>query len=656
MKKRERKILLIGLLVMFSLFLIPQICATDIQLSKAEYYPGETIQADIFGPFSGGIAANKVLLCRGNEVNPIAVSSDLVQLQDKYLFYAITSSSLSAGDYSLKIKSTTTSSCLSGIVFSKSLKIIPATDQPYIQVNPGFVKSLNNNNEILIKTRGFAGVQNVNLNFLATSETKSFTLVDGTEKNSYLSTNGLYGNIVSSITINDYTVPVYLSLPPAPENQTQNQTLNQTTEEEIIIKDELKFSPESMNLVALNNTSYEVNFSIVNKGNKTIQNLVLSSNSSEITLDRESISEISSYNSTLISMNFKLTQPLSFSINLAYKTQSIYLPILINITQHQSEVDVETNFIAITPEHFDEDINFSQKYKFNFTIINKANKTLEDIEISCENEKIKLGTTSISSIKTGKNTTIYFEVNTNETIESQIEISYNNETIVLPVNFREYKEEEYILSDNLIFYPEEMSGTFLLDKEYSIILANIGEKDIEDITLSCEDKNIEFTPTKVDLLKSYKKIYVNVTINSEEDVNTSLIAKWENQEIFLPINGIITNNESEEQIEIEDYQQYPTCIENGGVTCKKGESCNGRLDADIRLLNCCYGSCQAGSSSTKWIVGLILLAILGIGGFYFYSKYKDSKSSSSNEIMKSRTKDFEARMNPQEVRGSLSKI
>jgi len=654
MKKRERKIRVLVLFILSFTLFINLVSATDIQLTKAEYYPGETIQADITGSFSGGLAKEKIFLCRGDEVNPIAISSDLFPLQNKFIFYAITSSSLTAGDYSLKIKSPTTQTCLSGIIFSKPLKIIPPTEEPYIQVNPGFVTSLNNNNEILIKTFGFIGVQNVDLNFLATSETKSFPLIDGTGKNSYFSINGLYGNIVSSITINDYTIPVYLSLPPAPENQTQNET--PIVEEEIILQNELKFSPESMNLVVLNNTEYEVNFSVVNKGNKTIQNLVLSSNSNEIILSKESISEILGYNPTIISMGFKIIQPLSLNINLTYKNQSIYLPVSINITEHQSEVDIETILLDVNPEHFDKEINFSQKYKFNFTITNKANKTLEDIDISCENDNIKLDTTSISSIKQRKNATIYFEVNTNETIDSQIEIDYANETIILPLTFREYKEEEYILSDNLIFYPEEMNGTFLLDKEYAIIIANVGEKDLEDIIISCENENIKFTPSKIDLLKSYKKTYINVTITLEEDINTFLIAKWGNQEISLPVNGIITNNELEEQIDMGDYQQYPTCIENKGVTCKAGEKCNGRLDTDIQLLNCCYGTCQAESNSTKWVIGVILLAVLVIGGFYFYSKYKNSKLSSSEEIMKNRAKDFEARMNPKEVRGSLSKI
>jgi hypothetical protein len=228
----------------------------------------------------------------------------------------------------------------------------------------------------------------------------------------------------------------------------------------------------------------------------------------------------------------------------------------------------------------------------------------------------------------------------------------------LPLRFREYIEEEYNLSDNLIFYPEKIDGTFVSGKEYffSIILANIGEMNLSDITLSSGNENVKFTPVKIDLLRSYKKTYVNITINSEENINTSLIAKWKNQEISLPINGVITENELEEEIDTGDSTYYPTCLQNGGVTCKKGEKCNGRLDTDIRLLNCCYGICEAESSSTKWVIGVILLFILGIGGFYFYSKYKNSKSSSSDEIMRNRSKDFEARMNPREVHGSLSKI
>jgi len=692
MKKRERKIEALILFTLLSIVLINLVSATDIQLAKAEYYPSETIQADITGFFSGGLTTGKILLCRGSEVNPIAISSDLIQLQDKFLFYAIPSSSLTPGDYSLKIKSSTTTSCLSGIAFSKSLKIIAPTDKPYTQIDPGFI-TYSSNGEISMKVKGFVSIQKITANFAATGEAKNFTLVDSTTKTIYFSTDNLYGNIESIISIGSYNIPVYLSMPPAPEkicnqsytcsswstclneNQTRictNTTLNcmnmtitetqscltnQTAEEEIIIKNELKFSPDSMNLVVLNNTFYEINFSIINEGNKTIKNLVMSSNSSEIILNREDISEISGYNSIPISINFKITQPLSSNMILTYKNQSILLPVWINITKNSSQVDINTITLEVSPEKFDEYINFSQKYKFNFTLENKANRTIEDITLLCKDENIKLDTTSISSIKQGKNTTIYFEVNTNETIENQIEINYENKTIVVPIIFREYKEEEYNLSDNLIFYPEKIDGTFFSGKEYffSIILANAGEKDLEDIIISCENKNIEFTPAKIDLLKSYKKIYLNITINSEEDINTSLIAKWANQEIFLPIEVIITKTESEEEVYTGD-TSYPTCLQNGGVTCKTGEKCNGILETDIRLPNCCKGTCQASSSSTTWIIGVILLVILGIGGFYFYSRYKNSKSESSNEILKSRAKDFEERMNPKEVRGGLSKI
>jgi hypothetical protein len=647
MKKRERKIELIIFLVISSLFLIPQIYALDIQLAKSQYYPGETIQADILGSFSGGLTKEKILLCRGDEVNPIAVSSNLAQMSDKFLFYALTSSSLTAGDYSLKIKSTITPTCLSDIIFSEPIKIISPTDEPYIQINPGFITSLNNNNQILIKTLGFIGVQNVNLNFLATSETKNFTLVDGAGRNLYLNTEGLYGNLVSSVTVNDYTIPVYLSLPLAPENQT----------EEIILGDEVDFSPDSLNLVVLNDTDYEVNFSVINSGNNTIQDISLSSGSGKISLSKSFIDELAPYTTIKITVDFKISESLKTNITLTYKEQTIFLPVLINITHNPSNVDIESNFLAVNPENFNKYVNFSKNYKFNFTVINQANRTITDIALSCDNENVKLDKTEISSIKQGKNITLYFDVNTNETIDSQIEITYDNETIILPVLFRENKEEEYNLDENLIFYPEEMNGTFLLGKEYSIILVNMGEKDLEDIELSCEDKNIEFKPIKIAMLKSYKKTYVNLTITSGENINTLLVAEWDNQKISLPINGVITEDESEEQIDTGDYESYPTCMENGGVTCKTKETCNGELDTDIRLANCCYGTCQADSSSaTKWIIGVIILIVLGLGGFYLYSKYKNQKGQDSSNIIKGRAKDFESRMNPKEVRGSLGKI
>ena len=338
MKKGDSKIIFLFLALVLAFGILPSISAIDIQLVKTEYYPGETIQADIFGSFSGGLTSGKIFLCRGNEVNPIAISSDLRQMNDKYLFYAITSSALTSGDYSLKIKSTTTQTCLSGVVFSKPLKIIATTNSPYVQVNPGFITSANNG-EILLKIKGFVNIQKINANFVATSETKSFNLMDGTEKQMYFSISNLYGDIESSIDLGSYSVPVYLSLPPAPinktliVNETQNKTQNQTITEEIILSDEIKFSPESISFTVLNNTSYEINFSIVNLGNKTVTNLTLSSNSSEISLNKKSLAEISGYNTTVIIMSFELDSPTKTNINLTYKNQSIYLPISIDITK-----------------------------------------------------------------------------------------------------------------------------------------------------------------------------------------------------------------------------------------------------------------------------------------------------------------------------------
>ena len=186
------------------------------------------------------------------------------------------------------------------------------------------------------------------------------------------------------------------------------------------------------------------------------------------------------------------------------------------------------------------------------------------------------------------------------------------------------------------------------------MLANVGDKVLEDIDIFSENENLKFRPTKIESLGIYKKEYINITINSNEDIDSYLIAQYSKYNISLPINAIITNNESEEEIELGDYT-FKTCIELGGVTCKTGEICKGYLEVDSQLLNCCHGTCEKTSTSTKWIIGLIILVILGIIGFLIYSKYKNTKSLSSSEIMQNRRRDFEERMNPKQIRGGLSK-
>jgi hypothetical protein len=90
----------------------------------------------------------------------------------------------------------------------------------------------------------------------------------------------------------------------------------------------------------------------------------------------------------------------------------------------------------------------------------------------------------------------------------------------------------------------------------------------------------------------------------------------------------------------------------------EGEKCSGSLKttSDIYSGICCVGGCEAKKIGSKWIIGIIILLVLAIGGWFLYQKSKQNPKT--GDIFKKRADMYEKRMNPEpvEVRKSISKI
>lgn len=68
-------------------------------------------------------------------------------------------------------------------------------------------------------------------------------------------------------------------------------------------------------------------------------------------------------------------------------------------------------------------------------------------------------------------------------------------------------------------------------------------------------------------------------------------------------------------------KEEKTCSEQGGVLCPTSRKCSDRIIASKDSSSseyCCYGTCKGGFPA--WLIILIILVILGIGGYYLYKK------------------------------------
>ncbi len=199
--------------------------------------------------------------------------------------------------------------------------------------------------------------------------------------------------------------------------------------------------------------------------------------------------------------------------------------------------------------------------------------------------------------------------------------------------------------------------------DFSFFIINSGEKDIENISLT-STLGVNITPSKINNLTSGSLQEINLTIVSSEEgfKNGTLLILSENNKIEIPI--LITTLENKEDFQqiVNSTQQnriqqnglqQNSCSELGGKFCKEGEECLGTIQITYEGL-CCIGECKKEESkSSKWIA-IPILIILALIIFFVYKKVK-SKKTSPKEILEKRTKEYEERFKPKEIKGQLSR-
>lgn len=213
---------------------------------------------------------------------------------------------------------------------------------------------------------------------------------------------------------------------------------------------------------------------------------------------------------------------------------------------------------------------------------------------------------------------------------------------------------------------DRIEGTLLGDTDYyyTIELINLGSKSI-NIDVKSDNKNVKVKPEE--LISFDDRAEINITINSKKSFNSTIDLIYGKSNISIPIKIIITKSEQDVDFGVTTpINKNKTCEQLNGVFCdySKGQTCTRVLSSvNSNSYNqiCCSVACTVKkSSSTMWIWGLLLLAVLVIGGWLLYKKSKEENTSGfSREILSKRIDGFNSRMNPKlsgkEVSKNLSK-
>lgn len=219
----KKKVLLIILLALLTIHLIP---AVEIKLSKAEYNPQETLQAEITGNFIS-LSLENILIYEQNTPRSQPVISDLIKQGDIYYFYAILPNQ--QGNFSFKIENAEYGEAgqIKKDTINKEFKI-EKKNISSLQINPGFILT---SDDFSIKVKALNSNQEITATF--NQQSQNLSLVEDIQKIISFQIPDLNGKY--DLKINTYAIPVFIiekTQKPITTliNQTNQTNFNQTNQ------------------------------------------------------------------------------------------------------------------------------------------------------------------------------------------------------------------------------------------------------------------------------------------------------------------------------------------------------------------------------------------------------------------------------------------
>lgn len=197
-----------ALSIIIVIFSINFISAVVITLDKSQYYPSELLKAEISGTFPDGLKLENIAIYQGNKVHPTPTESNLLRLENKYLYYAL--APVENSTYALRITDTNYKASVGSQIIDAPIETnftVVQTTELYLSISPGFISTTAS---FSISIGAINGIQAITAEFTATREKKSFELGEGAIKAISFSIDKLTEYTESNVKIGSYIIPVYV--------------------------------------------------------------------------------------------------------------------------------------------------------------------------------------------------------------------------------------------------------------------------------------------------------------------------------------------------------------------------------------------------------------------------------------------------------------
>ena len=312
------------ILIILILLLIPSILAIDISLSKSQYYPKETLQAELTGNFIS-LKSDNIFIYQQDGPRPMPIISGLTKQENTYYYYAILPPQ--QGNYTLKIENTEYIG-QEGLTDKEITKefIIEKTDtnKSLLSINPGFIKT--SEEEFIIKIIPLIKNEELTTEIESSNETrtKEISLIPYSEKRVKYSLQGISTN--SILKIADYEIPIFIT---------------KKGDSFIEKKSELLISPSKLEGSVTSGKDYFFEIILGNNGEQNLSLIELTTESG--TINPKSISlrigESTTINTT-ISIPKKTKDNFTGEIIIKYNEEETKIPILFKITKDITQINL----------------------------------------------------------------------------------------------------------------------------------------------------------------------------------------------------------------------------------------------------------------------------------------------------------------------------